>query len=170
MIMITCDEDRTIFNGYLEFEVFIERPVAQVWKKVLEIQSWVTSHRIEDVCGEPGTLGSITRVSFKKAGEQGYPPAHHHYCKIIRLIPEQQYLLKTYSEKGGSYGMQMTAFDDFRLLAIDGKTKLTITFFCEYRGESVAQQDPDAMNRSLEASREGMLKNLDNLKRMVERQ
>jgi len=85
--MRDCQEDPTVFNGYLDFEVTIAAPVSRVWKKVLDITSWVTSHEIVNVFGEPGTVGSITRVSFRKAKELGYTPAHHHYCKIVRLIP-----------------------------------------------------------------------------------
>jgi hypothetical protein len=167
MTMSNCEEDRSVFNAHLELEVLIDRPVVQVWKQFLDIGAWVTSHDIENVYGAPGTLGSITRVSFKKAKEQGYPPAHHHYCKIIALVSERQYLLKTYSERGGSYGLQLAAFDDARFFAIDGKTRVTFTFYGEYRGEAV-MKDPASMNRSVDVSREGMLKNLENLKQMVE--
>jgi len=159
------DEDPTIYNGHFEVEVLIDRPVQQVWKAFLDIGSWVTSHDIETLHGTPGTVGSITRVSFKKAKEQGVPLPHYHYCKLIKVVPEQQWILKTYSEEGGSYGMQMTAFDDGRLIAAGSQTRATFNIFAEIRSEAVAK-DPSAMN--LDVSREGMLKNLQNLKRMVE--
>lgn len=165
--MNNCDEDVSVFNGHYEVEVVIDRPIAEVWLKYLDIASWVTSHRIKDTHGEPGTVGSITRVSFdpEKAEEMGMPHPRYHYCKIIKLTPEKHYLLKTYSEKGGSYGIEMTAFDDVRFIDCGGKTKLIFNIYVEIIGESIAQ-DPDAM--SLDISREGMVKNFDNLKRLCE--
>jgi hypothetical protein len=163
--MHNCDEDRSVFSGHYEVEVLIDRPVGEVWKSFLDIGSWVTSHGIEEVSGARGTVGSITRVSFKKAKELGLPLPHYHYCKIIQLVPERQYVLKTYSEKGGSYGRQMTTFDDTRFVAIDGATKLTFNIYIERKGMDL-KKDMGAMN--LDDSREGMLKNLNNLKRIVE--
>jgi len=148
-------------------EIVIDRPVSQVWKQFLHIPSWVSSHRIETVYGEPGTVGSITRVSFNKAAEAGFPPPHYHYCKFIKVIPERQWLLKTYAEKGGSYGgMEFHTFDDGRVIALsDHRTKVTFNAFSEIRAESIAR-DPNSIN--LETSREGMQVNLENLKRLLE--
>lgn len=153
------DEDASVSNGHYEVDVVIDAPVSQVWKQFLDIGSWVTSHTIENVSGEPGTLGSITRVAFKKAKESGLPPAHYHFCKIIKLIPEQQYVLKTYSEKGGSYGVEISAFDDTRFVEADGKT--TVTFNLYATSKSGAPLD-------LEVSRQGMVQNLAKLKGLVE--
>ena len=80
-------------------------------------------------------------------------------------MPERQYLIKTYSEKGGSYGMQMTAFDDARFVGIGGQTEIIFNLFAEAKSDAIAQ-DPTAMN--LDDSREGMLGNLLNLKRLLE--
>src|SRR6266702_2180424 len=106
--MSQCDEDRSVYNGHFELEVLIDRPVEEVWPQFIDIPSWVTSHDIETVYGTPGTVGSITRVSFKKAKEQGFPLAHHHYCKLIKVVPERQWILKTYPERSGldEYGHQ----------------------------------------------------------------
>lgn len=161
--MNNCDEDRSIFTGHTETEVIIDRPVSMVWKQFLDVPSWVTSHHIEYALGEPGSLGSITRVSPNNAEEAGGTP-NYHYCKIIKLEPEKRYILKTYSEKGGSYGgINIASFDDMRFFEFNGKTKLTFDLFAEMSGESV---DSDSIN--LDISKEGMLKNLNNLKRIVE--
>src|SRR5688572_18345564 len=112
MPMIHHDEDPSIYNGHYEVEIVMDRPVAQVWRQFLDIGSWVTSHDIELVAGSRDAVGAITRVSFRKAKEVGMPEPHHHYCKITKLIPERQYVLKTYAEKGGSYGWEIVAFDD----------------------------------------------------------
>lgn len=163
--MSDFDEKRSIYNGTYEVEVTINRPVAEVWLQHLDVASWVTSHRIENVFGEPGTLGSINRVSFKKSVEMDMPTPHYHYCKIIKLVPEKCYMIKTYSEKGGSYGIDMTAFDDTRFIECDGKTKVIFNIYAEIVGESIAQ-DPDSM--SLEISRAGMIRNLNKLKLICE--
>jgi hypothetical protein len=161
------DEDRSVFTGHYEVDVLIDRLVGQVWKQLLDISSWVTSHEIELVSGAPDAVGGITRVSApsKIAREITLPPPLYHYCKIIELVPEQRYLLKTYSEKGGSYGMHISGFDDVRLVSIEKKTKVIVNLFCEFRGDVVAK-DPAAM--SLDVSRDGMRNNLDNLKRILE--
>ena len=163
--MRECDEDRSVYNGHMEVEVVIDRPVGEVWKKYLDNAAWVTTHNIENAHGLPGTLGSIMRSFSVGAKEQGYLPAYYHYCKVIKLVPERHYLLKTYSEKGGSYGLQMTGFDDTRFISMGGKTKVIFNFFGEMKGEAV-EKDPDSMN--LDESVEGMTKNLNNLKRLLE--
>src|SRR5689334_839144 len=135
--MSNYDEDPSIHNGVLELEITIDRPIGQVWHQLLDIGSWVTSHTIEEVSEAKRTVGAITRVSFKRAKELGFPPPHYHYCKIIKLVPEQQYVLKAYSELGSSsYGVQMTGFDDTRLVAVDGnKTKVIFLAYDQIKGE-----------------------------------
>jgi len=172
--MSDVDEDRSVWNGTYQVEVTIDRPVTEVWNQFLDVASWVTSHRIEEVSEPRRTLGAITRVSpseeamraVSSATGEELPPAHHHYCKIVHFVPEQQYVLKTYSEKGGSYGLELTAFDDTRFTPLDGdRTKVTFNLFCEMKG-GLVEKDPTAM--SLEGSRLGMVENLNNLKRLVE--
>jgi hypothetical protein len=163
--MSTIDEDPSVYNGHLEVAVVIDRPVAMVWKQWLDLGSWVTSHTIEEIFGTRGAVESIVRVSLKNARELGLPKPHHHYCKLTKVVPHQQYVLKTYSEKGGSYGMQMTAFDDTRFVTNGKTTKVTFNFYCEYKGDVVAR-DPASMN--LDAAVQNMVKNLDHLKQLVE--
>jgi hypothetical protein len=169
------DEDPAVATGIYKVDLVIDRPVSEVWEQFLDIGSWVTSHRIEEV-GEPRrTLGAITRVSPRQEvveNIEGDGPAiplpHHHYCKIIKFVPEQQYVLKTYSEQGGSYGMdQFVAFDDSRFYTEDGRTRATFTLFAHMKGQLIAA-DPEAFARSMEGSRAGMVGNLENLKRIVE--
>jgi len=163
--MSTCDEDHAVYNGHFELEILIERPVELVWKRFVDIGSWITSHDIENVYGTPGAVGSIMRVSGTAPEEQEMPRPHYHYCKIIKLVPERQYVLKTYSERGGSYGMEIAAFDDTRFVGAEDGTKLIFNLYAEIRAEAVARE-PTRMN--LDDSKEGMLKNLKNLKRIVE--
>jgi hypothetical protein len=155
------DEGPGVYNGHMEVEVVIDRPVSEVWPRFLDFPSWMTSHQIEEVYGSR-SVGSITRVFTRNAKEWGLPTPHYHYCKIIKLITEKQYLLKSYSEKGGSYGLQMVGFDDARLSSVGGRTLVTFNFFAQ-----VIAKDVSGMN--VENSRPGMLTNLENLKRMVER-
>jgi hypothetical protein len=169
----SLDEDVSVWNGTYEIEVVIDRPVGEVWEQFLDIGSWVTSHRIEEITEPRRVLGAITRVSPSEEAMravtsgtgEGLPPAHHHYCKIIKLVPEEQYVLKTYSEEGGSYGMDIVAYDDARFFPENGKTCAVFNLFAEFRGDVVAK-DPGAI--SLEGSRQGMIANLENLKRIVE--
>ena len=165
--MSKFDEDSLVHNNILDLEIVIDRSVAQVWKQLMDVGSWVTSHDIEEVSDVRRTLGAITRVSARRAKELGFPPPHYHYCKIIHLIPERQCVLKSYSEKGGSYGMRMTGFDDTRLIAVDGQTKISFRAYSEYRGELLIK-----MSEALKSAEEDdhMLKNVENLKRIVENQ
>jgi hypothetical protein len=162
--MSNYDEDPAITSAVTDMEVFIDRPIGQVWKQFLDLGSWITSHRIEEISAAKRTLGAITRVSYTRAKELGQPLPHYHYCKIIKLVPEQRYVLKAYSEKGGSYGMQYTGFDDARFVAKDGGTLLTFSFYDEFRVEGID------VAKSMDASDEGMRKDLNNLKRIVEGQ
>src|SRR5579871_1368999 len=122
-------EGRSVYNGHFELEILVERPVSQVWKQYIDLPAWVTSHKIETVYGEPGAVGSVTLVTDKTAQELGYAPPYHHYCKIVKLVPQQQYVLKTYAEEGGSYGMDMTCFDDTRFIAVGGHTRIVFNIF-----------------------------------------
>jgi len=158
--MINYDERPFVRNGHLELEVFIDRSVDKVWKRFIDMGSWVTSHRIEQIHGEPGAVGSIIRASFNRASELAMPLPHHHYCKIIKLSWEQQYLFKTYSESsGGSYGLAITGFDDTRFHSEDQGTRVTFNFYGEYAGEVVIKDPSDG---------DHMFKNLQNLKKLVE--
>src|SRR5262245_29529306 len=127
--MNTYDEDPSVFTAHYEVEVLINRPVGPVWRQFLDISSWVTSHKIELVSGALDAVGGITRVSAPHAVETGLPRPHHHFCKIITLVPERHYVLKTYADRGGSYGLQLSCFDDARFDSIDGKTKVTFNLF-----------------------------------------
>lgn len=164
--MDNIDEDSSVFSGHYETDVQIDRPVGLVWNQFLDLSSWVTSHRIQLLAGGQATLGAITRVS-PNIDELPLPRPHYHYCKIIVVVPERKYVLKTYSERGGSYGLQLACFDDFQFVALDRQTKVIMNLFVDYRGESVAK-DPSAMRAGLNASLEGMKGNLRNLKRIVE--
>jgi hypothetical protein len=147
--------------------VLIDRPVAQVWKQYLDVGSWVTSHDIEEISEAKRTLGAITRVSFRRAKDLGFPTPHYHYCKIIKLVPEQQCVIKAYSENGGSYGGRIIGFDDTRFEALDGKTRWSFRAFSEYKGELVTKE-PEAIKDSEEDNH--MLRNMENLKHIVESQ
>ena len=59
----------------------------------------------------------------------------------------------------------MTVFEDSRFVAIDRRTRITSSLFAEIKGDAVTK-DPASMN--LEEARCGMVRSLDNLKRIVE--
>lgn len=165
--MSSYDEHPRVYNGAYEVEVTIDRPVKEVWPQFIDIGSWVTSHDIELVQGSKTAVGGITKVSFRRAKEVGMPEPHHHYCKIIKFIPEKQYVLKTYNEKGGSYGWDIVAFDDSRLYDLGGRTRITFALFIEMKSDIVINDRP-SIDRAMETSQQGMAQNLQNLKRIVE--
>jgi hypothetical protein len=157
------DEDPAITNEVSELEIFIDKPVSEVWNQYLDLSSWVTSHDVKEVSNEKREVGMIMRITFKQAGAMGYPPPHHHYCKIIKMIPERQYVLKTYSEEGGSYGMRISAFDDARFYAEGTGTRVIFAYFGEHKAMRSRQVSVD-----MKVSDEGMLSNLKNLKKILE--
>lgn len=169
------EEDQAVGSGLYEIELVIDAPVSKVWDQFVDIGSWVTSHRIEEVGDLRRTLGAVTRVSPREevvdelgVGDSAIPLPHHHYCRIIKFVPERQYVLKTYAERGGSYGFEeFLAFDDSRFYAVDGATRATFTLYAHMKGEFVAS-DPAGMDRSMQTSRAGMVSNLENLKRIAE--
>ena len=166
--MNSFEEDRSIYNGNFEVEIIIDRPVAQVWRQYVDAASWITTHDIEFLKGGPGIEGSVRRIAFKKATELSTPGPHFHYGKIVKAIPEQQQLVKTYTGEGGAYGMHFLCFDDARFVSLGtAQTKVIFNTFAQVQSEAVAQ-DPAGFN--LDSSRQGMLGNLQNLKRMLESQ
>lgn len=159
------DEDLSLHSGTFEVDILVDRPVAEVWRQYVDAASWISTHDIEFVAGGPGIEGSIRRIAFKKAKELGMPLPHHHYGKLVKVIPERQQLVKTYAEKEGAYGMQMLCFDDARFAVVGSQTRITFNTYAEIKSADVAK-DPAAYN--LDASRVGMLANLTNLKRILE--
>jgi len=161
------EEDPFIYNWTQEIEFLINRPVAQVWKQHLNLQTWVITHRQEWVSGSPDKIGSVVRTSSKVAIESGMPTPNYHYCKIIKLVPERQYVLKTFTEEGGSYGWEGIAFDDTRFIELEGKTKLIFNIYGAIRTDATVK-DPASLERAMENSRNGVLENFENLKRILE--
>jgi len=156
-------EDISIENVLLDLEILIGASVSRVWTQWIDMASWVTSHTIEHVSGEIGSLGLISRASFRHAAEMGYPAPHYHYNQVLKVIPERQYTFKTYSEAGGSYGLRMLGFDDARFIVVDDKTKVTFRFYGEYKTE--IPRDP---LKTSSGDGNHMMRNLENLKRIVE--
>ena len=168
--MSNYDEDASIVNDLLDLEILIVRPVAQVWKQWLDLSSWVISHDIEQVEGERDEVGGITRVSDRCSKEVGYPTPHYHYCKVIELIPQRRYVLKSYTEKGGSYGLQFIGFDEARFHIVDrDSTKVHFRFLGETRGMATLIVEHPAKLTEV-GSDNHMWRNLENLKRIVESQ
>jgi hypothetical protein len=160
-------EDSDVYNATYEVDAVFDRPVDTVWKHFIDLGSWVTSHGLENIYGEPRSEGAITKVSFKRVSEFNMPPAHHHYTKIIKMVPRKQYVLKTWSEKGGSYGWDIVAFDDARFIDLGAKTKVVFNLYIQIKCE-LAERDPASLAKSMEASREGMIANFQRLKGLVE--
>jgi hypothetical protein len=172
--MSQYDEDRSVYNGHFELEVHIDRPVGEVWKQLVELGSWVTTHGIERLVGAWDAVGGIVRIypkglddpkSLEGTGLPPLPPPHYHYGKLIKLVPERQHLMKAYEAPGGSYGLKIGAFEDYRLSCVDGKTRVVFNGYIEYSGPMIAK-DPNYI--TVDSSREAMTKNLANLKRIVE--
>lgn len=165
--MTSYDEDSSVYSGHFELEIIIDRPIAEVWKQLLDVGSWVTTHDMQVVAGTPGAVGAINRVSPKGAKEMGLPPPHYHFTRVLKSVPERQFLMKAFSAPGGSYGgLELRSFDDARLLSLDAqKTKLTFNFYLEYKGEMIAK-NPNAL--TADTSRDAMMKNLEILKRHLE--
>ena len=159
------DEDPRVSNGHAELEILIARPVTEVWAQWIDLGSWISSHNIEEISEARRIVGAITRVSPKVPHVLGDETAYYHFCKIIKMVPARQYLVKTYSEKGGSYGVRMMGFDDTRFFAVGDTTRIVFNFFGQSKGTDIADE-PGVMN--LEGSCVGMLRNLENLKRIVE--
>jgi len=157
--MTRHDVNQLIHDGHLELQILVHKPVTIVWNRFIHMHTWVTSHVIEQVQGEPGEIGAVIRASFKQAAELGMPLPHYHFCKTIKVVIGSQYLFKTYSEKCGSYGLSIIGFDDARFESLGNDTRLTFNFYGEYSGEYLAKEPSDG---------DHMLKNLQNLKSLVE--
>src|ERR1700733_8566234 len=99
--MTPCDEESAVYNGHLEVEILIDRAADEVWKHYLDLGSWVTTHRVEQLSGALDEVGGVKRISPKgfedpKAlqdlGVPSLAPPHYHYCKLMKVVPGRQYL------------------------------------------------------------------------------
>jgi hypothetical protein len=162
------DEDSSIQNLISEYEIEVDRPVRHVWNSWLEIRSWFVTHDIVEVSEPRHTLGAIMRASLKSAKRRGLPLAHHHFWKIVMLVPERRYVFKTYAEVGGSYGHRFVGFYDTGFIDMGEKTKITFDSYTETRPVDAKNVDWGKRDQEREESGETMMTNLQNLKRIVE--
>jgi hypothetical protein len=117
--------------------------------------------------GTPDSVGWIFRCSFKRSKELGLPEPHWHYCKLILMEPQRRHVIKAYAERGGSYGHHaITGFDDARFIDLGGRTKVTFDYYSELKG--TPPPTPAGVVSGQEDNH--MLRNLENLKRIVEGQ
>lgn len=103
-------------------EVTIDRCAHDVWLPFLEMESWMTGLRFENVSGERGAEGEVRLVT--PTPDSLY---RSYYTRAVRVTPRQQYVVKVTPAEGAGY----LAFADFSFTERDGKTHLVYDIYLE---------------------------------------
>lgn len=156
------------FAGY--DEIIIDRPPEDVWPILVDMESWIVTHKIEYIAGKPGQEGALTRYTPKAylgIPESERPIRSHHFGKILRYIKNENILHSGFSYNEGSYGGKAVFkfYLDYRLRKLDGDRTLVVFNGLGFYGNQTSQEEADL---SGENSARTMRQNLQNLKALVE--
>jgi hypothetical protein len=160
--------DKPYESMYMYGDTIIDHPVEKVWPHALNIEGWMSAHRLETLAGEPGKAGHFQRVYPRGIGDDVALP-HYHLYGIAEVIPPKLIALEVFPEKGGSYGSTVPrlSFDYILLTDLGGKTHVIFAMV------DITLQKDDVefkkrQEREHEEGRERLAPYFDNLKRLVE--
>ena len=153
---------------YLHHEVTIDRPAEQVWKYLIDMGSWIVTHKVEHHAGTPfkkGYVMKFTPKGYLSMEEKDRPARPHHFGKALRYVENENFLHTGYTYKEGSYGnFVFKDYVDFRLREKDGKTLVVLNGMGVIGGD-VTQEEADQTGA---VSSKAMKANLLYLKKLVE--
>jgi hypothetical protein len=162
----TSMEQRPYASHHMYLETTIEQPVARVWPHALDIQSWMTAHRLETISGRSGTVGHLERVHPRDLGSDVALP-HYHLYGLGNVVPYKFIALEVFPEKGGSYGddRQWMSFDGIVFVDLGASTKV-IFLMVDVQLEGTQEADRRRREKELSEGRkliEGYFENLRKL-------
>ena len=149
-------------------EVLIDASPQEVWPYLIDMDSWIITHKVESYSGEPHTKGYVMKFTpngYLSMPEKDRPANANHFGRAIRYDQYKNFQHTGYSYKGGSYGnFIFKDYVDFRLREQDGKTLLILNGM-GLVGGGMTQEEVDKISASSSAA---MRDNLLHLKKLVE--
>lgn len=113
----------------MDGDLVIDRPVKDVWPFVLNYTLWQDFSHAEHISGPQGGEGEVVLLKKEEKGLEAFPP---YYGRTLKIIPEQQFVWKTYPRKINDDVMDFAGIVDFRLSEKDGKTVFSYYFYYEF--------------------------------------
>jgi len=163
-------DGKTALEWNLYYQITIDRPAKEVWKSLINLDTWIITHHLERFSGErnqKGEIWKVTPVGYLDIPENERPPRSYHYGESINVEPGRHFLQKGFAPEG-SYDGKLEAIDfvDFRLKENHGKTTITLNGVGVVKPTpTLSQVEADQMSKG---SLGTMIINLKNLKKMVE--
>lgn len=115
-------EKQRKFDLVVRSEITINRPVKEVWPHFIDMGTWMTEVRFQNIGGKSGEEGEIRLVRpAKDVSASGYS------IKTVRITPFKQYVVKVVSESPVFNG-----FGDFSFTETAGKTHMVYDIYVEF--------------------------------------
>ena len=163
--------ENSILTVNFHSETIVEHTVAEVWSHAVNIKSWMNAYQSETVSGEPTHVGEVVKLTNLNAGDKT-PEPHHHFYRVLNVIPMKQVAIKAFGAEGGSYGLkQNNSYDTISVYERGDSTLVSFDMIAELiPGEIMSDSELLEMGRAMS---EGVGKNSevfwDNLKLLVEK-
>jgi hypothetical protein len=160
-------EQRPYASHYMYVETTIEQPVAKVWPHALNIQSWMTAHRLETITGRSGSVGHLERVYPRDLGCDVKPP-HYHLYGVGHVVPSKFIGLEVFPEKGGSYGDEKPWMSFDGIVFVDLGTSTRVIFLMvDVQLEGTQEADRRRREQELSEGRKLIQSYFENLRTLA---
>jgi len=152
-------DDKSKFEIILREDITIDRQPRDIWPHVLNREAWMSLpvKRLSGPLHQEGELVLVSQNNSKTVPDE-------YLLKTIRIVPDQQMVAKVFPKEGEDF----LGFSDVSLREIDGKTRLTYSFYMELKllqtGEAALQEITQINKGSIQKIKESLL----NLKKVSE--
>ena len=118
------------YNWAYSSETTIAKPPHAIWPYLLDLESWMTDYNFSRRSGDYRAEGEMGIFSFRDHSEG--PEPHYFLYQLIEVDPNNQLVIKYFSDQGGAFGQKsFIAFETIKLLDNKGSTRLIFESFTE---------------------------------------
>lgn len=114
--------NESVLTVSVHSETLIDECIENVWPQALDVKSWMNLADLQTVSGVSNNEAELVKVANRKFDESA-PLPHHHFYRVISVVPMKQVVLSVFPEIEGSYGFErMNFFDIVTVYENDGST------------------------------------------------
>jgi len=135
---MTIDMQENPIYVVLDGSITLNRTAKEVWPYVLNYTLWQDFSHAEHISGEEGGEGEVVLLKKEEKGLEEFPP---YYGRTLKIVPEKQFVWKTYPRKLDDDTMDFSGIVDFRLKEVDGKTIFSYYFYYEFIAKGLSEQE-----------------------------
>ena len=150
---VFCDnsKDYSILGAASYAEITINRPAKEIWPYILNLNAWVANRRYENISGNPGSVGELTKASaLDENGE--LIKGEFYFLKTIKIIPFKYYLFKATSAE--DYSVEFSGFDSLTLIEQGNKTRVIFNANLVYHFSKMKEEDVGSTAKNMTKSAE----------------